>query len=209
MRIVSCTTARGQFPRSGLAFWRARLDRRGRSAQREPRLSLSGAASQMSKARMPRCGAGSRTNPPVFSGRTTGKSRKPPPVVPRSTADRNGARQVRGACARTNVQQTTLLQPRSAPAGLGILLILRLERRRGARTRASDLRMHWRGPGPNSRATRRGCGVWRARPRLNCSAGATPTATSSWNGSAASPARRTRSAVCSGARAATSRNCWC
>ena len=72
---------RGQFPRSGLVLWRARLYRRGRSAQREPRLSLSGAASQMSKARMPRCGSGSGTNPPVFSGRNTGKSLKPLPEI--------------------------------------------------------------------------------------------------------------------------------
>lgn len=81
MRITSCTTAEGQFPRSGLVLRRARLDRMSQSAQREPRLSFSGAASQMSKARMRRCGSGSRTNPPVFSGRNTGKSRKPPSVV--------------------------------------------------------------------------------------------------------------------------------
>ncbi len=88
VRITSCTTARGQFPRSGLMLWRARLNRRDRSAQREPRLSLCGAASQMSKARMQRCGSGSRTNPPVFSGRKTGKSLKPPPVV--GLADEDG-----------------------------------------------------------------------------------------------------------------------
>ena len=51
-------------------------------------MSLCGAASQTSKAQMPRCGSGSRTNPPVFSGGNTGKSLKPPPVV--GPADQDG-----------------------------------------------------------------------------------------------------------------------
>ena len=80
---------RGQFPRSGLALRRARLDHLSQSAQRRPRLSFTGAASQMSKARMQRCGSGSRTNPPVFSGRNTGKSLKPPPVVGLANDDGN------------------------------------------------------------------------------------------------------------------------
>ncbi len=60
--------------------WRARLNHWTGSRCGE-RLSLSGAVPQESKALIPRRGSGSETNPPAFSGRRTGKSRKPHSVV--------------------------------------------------------------------------------------------------------------------------------
>jgi hypothetical protein len=157
------------FPRSGLALRRARLDRLSQSAQREPRLSLGGAASRMSKARMPRCGAGSGTNPPVFSGRNTGKSLKPPPVV--GPADEDGKRLV-GMSAGITCPGATAVCLRDDVVGEGVdgsPARTRRSRRCGARAVSSTV-SSWRGR-PDARQTRfpELPGLARVAPRLAAS----------------------------------------